>query len=1294
MSAQPALTLLAVSAMLLSMAGAYTPPPSSGDWTIWDVTMISGQTITLNGNLIVQRDGLLVLNDSTLTMNCQNDGQYIIDIQKGGELRMNNTTVTSASATNHYKFQIHGKATITHSTVEEVWGTANWGDAGLFIDSDGVTLYCTTVRSCPQTGITLFDSDASIVNCTIYNNSVRGILCYGATSGEILNNIIHNNGNNGINQGDYSSAQIRNNTIFNHSITGINIYNHASPTIKDNIIYDIMAMPPKLAVGINDWGDKDSKPWIENNTLWDCKIGIDIDVNSMAYIFDNKIKNCAKNGISVTGNATPTIEKNVISNISENGIYNEQNSCATLLNNDVTNCVDGIFNTDNATPTISGNTISDNQNGITSYNSSKPIIYNNMIYNNQNDGIVNDFDCVADIRNNTIYGNAGTGVRNKQNCNVSLVNNSITNNTDGILNIDSVHASILQENIISNNIRNGIKAENHATVTIENSTARDNKLDGVACLDDCVLVISGNKISGNGGNGISGDGRCYLNVTENELSDNNINLKVRACNGNLSQNKIVGGVHGIELYETSVNISASTITDGKIQPDIGIYVFRANSTMDSIEITLTKDNCIGCQCLYGSSPRIINTTMDFLDPYRAVEIWAAKDSHPKVIDCLKNINKTYFIDDYDNSTITVYKSFQLNVIDHKERPLDNADVTIEGMEPFDRMTYSNGSTPWRVFETETLWKQNYYSMETWKTYQINITKDDDSDLIENKTFEGDNCSLIFDYRPVIAPIPVITVNEDAMTPFDLSIYISDRDHDLDQLRIYLISGSVAGGHIVIDGMTLWLFYDHPCEDDILYLNVSDGIRTTTFQVTVHINAINDDPRYIGPTTLVLNESESRDLDVGDYIVDEDSNLSEFNLSYENRCNDYITQVNLTLTFKYPNGVTSDNVQITIRGYNNTQCIAIINVTIIPVNDPPVILPFPQLTTNEDTKLDLNLNGRAVDEEDLPSQLAWRVENISKGLIDVTIDERNVMTITPLPNLNGNATFTLIVRDSGGLEAMVNVTVKILPINDPPVFRVNQSFYVVAGSRTVVPIRDKIDDPDSPIEKIRIGCTSPYVTFEGNNIIFNYPRNWSSGADWITITLTDDGGANTTYTDIPVNVTPMDKKSVPIPRYPNELFILVPLALVAGVAAILAFRRYKYGWYEIKRAFLVYQDGRMLAHYGEKADADDEMLVSSMLTAVQQFIEEAMKKDQAGAIQEFQYEDMKIAVEKGRRLFLAVILKGYTTDNLRKQMKEIVTKIESKHEKALKEWDGRMTKLPLIEEAVAELKKLAGKKATK
>ena len=124
--------------------------------------------------------------------------------------------------------------------------------------------------------------------------------------------------------------------------------------------------------------------------------------------------------------------------------------------------------------------------------------------------------------------------------------------------------------------------------------------------------------------------------------------------------------------------------------------------------------------------------------------------------------------------------------------------------------------------------------------------------------------------------------------------------------------------------------------------------------------------------------------------------------------------------------------------------------------------------------------------------------------------------------------------------------------------------------------------------------------------------------------------------------------------------------------------------------VVNDDGRLVAHFGAPDEGSDDMIVSSMLTAVQQFIEEAMRKDEAGSIKEFQYEDMKIAIERGRKLYLAVFLKGYAAEGLRKQMRDIVSGIEARYQKDIVDWDGGMTGTPFVDDALESLRTLAKK----
>jgi hypothetical protein len=99
----------------------------------------------------------------------------------------------------------------------------------------------------------------------------------------------------------------------------------------------------------------------------------------------------------------------------------------------------------------------------------------------------------------------------------------------------------------------------------------------------------------------------------------------------------------------------------------------------------------------------------------------------------------------------------------------------------------------------------------------------------------------------------------------------------------------------------------------------------------------------------------------------------------------------------------------------------------------------------------------------------------------------------------------------------------------------------------------------------------------------------------------------------------------------------------------------------------------------------------MITALQQFIDETMKKESAGALRQFEYEDMRIAIERGKRFYLAVFLKGNVTHSLRTRMQEVLAAIGKKYEKPLLDWDGTMDEIAGMD---AELAHLGGPTGTK
>jgi len=64
------------------------PYESPGDWIIDSLTYVHNETVEVNGNIIIQSGGKLILKGAVIKMNVSSDGEYYIEVQDGGELHV------------------------------------------------------------------------------------------------------------------------------------------------------------------------------------------------------------------------------------------------------------------------------------------------------------------------------------------------------------------------------------------------------------------------------------------------------------------------------------------------------------------------------------------------------------------------------------------------------------------------------------------------------------------------------------------------------------------------------------------------------------------------------------------------------------------------------------------------------------------------------------------------------------------------------------------------------------------------------------------------------------------------------------------------------------------------------------------------------------------------------------------------------------------------------------------------------------------------------------------------------
>ncbi|MFW9779956.1 MAG: hypothetical protein ACFFE8_13960 [Candidatus Heimdallarchaeota archaeon] len=206
----------ATDVVLINAVKSFIPPPI-GDLVIENHTIyLQNESLALNGNLLIKGNGSLTLRGSTLELNSTFDGQYRIEVYRGGFLAiLNNSIVTSSDIQETYylKAAAGSLLSINGSTIMHA-GFASRELSGLYINTDKAQVINSFIRN-NYIGLTL----NNVAYCTIINNTFEnnylGILAENADSCLIAYNIIRGSSNFGILLNKSRNITLNQNHIYN-----------------------------------------------------------------------------------------------------------------------------------------------------------------------------------------------------------------------------------------------------------------------------------------------------------------------------------------------------------------------------------------------------------------------------------------------------------------------------------------------------------------------------------------------------------------------------------------------------------------------------------------------------------------------------------------------------------------------------------------------------------------------------------------------------------------------------------------------------------------------------------------------------------------------------------------------------------------------------------------------------------------------------------------------------------------------------------------------------------------------
>ena len=332
--------------------------------------------------------------------------------------------------------------------------------------------------------------------------------------------------------------------------------------------------------------------------------------------------------------------------------------------------------------------------------------------------------------------------------------------------------------------------------------------------------------------------------------------------------------------------------------------------------------------------------------------------------------------------------------------------------------------------------------------------------------------------------------------------------------------------------------------------------------------------------------------------------------------------------------------------------------------PPVANLGANRTVNEDTEI--AFDGSASSDNVAVTSYSWSFGDGSTNVTGVTTAHTY--------SSPGNYAVTLTVLDAVGHKSTRTIWVLVNDVTYP-----TASFTSKTSALT-----DKKMMFNATLSTDNVGISSYHWDFGDKSTDQGpivYHKFKKQGTYNVNLTVTDPSGLNSSY---------MVKIRIDQPQ--NQFLntfcigVLLTLIFVGGIGAVLLYFRLKHGGYKIEEAFVIYNDGRLIKHISaHPTESADKEIIASMLTAVQDFVKDSLKKKDGEFLGKLEFgKKTKILIERGNKTYLAIVLSGHDPESLRADLRKMVKQVEDKYSEPLEKWDGDISAFDGIDETVIAL----------
>ena len=539
-----------------------------------------------------------------------------------------------------------------------------------------------------------------------------------------------------------------------------------------------------------------------------------------------------------------------------------------------------------------------------------------------------------------------------------------------------------------------------------------------------------------------------------------------------------------------------------------------------------------------------------------------------------------------------------------------------------------------------------------------------------------------DNVPVSQRLPDLTMNQGEIRigHFNLDNYFTDQDMDV----LYFASGYE---HIRVDiQLNHTVDFYAPLnwwgQEYIIFIATDPHGARSEQAMSVTVLHVNQPPVIASVPDLKVRFDSRYDLDLTPYISDPDNTLDTLSIGTSDT---HIAVIGATISLLYPQSMNGSKVQVIISVSDGELVDSItINVTISD-DYPPYVRPAPNNPPDhsflEDTEISYPMVGSLSDFfadaegagpltfysfSSSPNVTASAVET-APGIWNITFDAE--------PYYNGVSTFTIRATDPGGAIVEYTVNLEVVPVPNAPVLDIMpRQITVVEGTQIAIDLSQNVTDPDVDDTQFEFMAISEYVpeymVMRSGVLVLEFHDFLESSEESrtfeITIRVTDPSGLSDS------NILTMTVVRAPLnPAANDNPWLYIGMIAMGGAAIgmlLVAVSRRKKP-FVVQDMMLIHNDGFLINRLAHHAEGEiDQDVMSGMLTAVLNFVEDSMSKS-SDSLKTFGFKEYQVLVNRGQKVFTAVVFKGDLPSGIDKPMQEFIDTVERVYRKKLAHWTG-------------------------